>query len=418
MLFSVVHGYIREYTDIAGIRLIPIGLGIIALGVFTIVRLTREKGREQLTVISNIFFSTILVVSLVTSLMPLPAFYTQVEASPINELHNPVPDVYYIVPDTYTSPYVLSSLLGYDNSEFISFLEDRNFYVLDKSFSNYNHSILSISSVLNMRYWSDGNPPNPLVRSLASYLSDNQVVRTFKAANYTYVHIGSWWSFTSFSKEADITYSYSSLNELSFTLYNGTLWYDLLNGSSIFRDANLKQFKHLEEVSRMPESTFTFCHLIMPHPPFIFDEAGKPVFEVPFTHEEGRDAYLDQLTYTNKLLKETIDTILSNSEVTPIIIICADEGYSDLEWDQYLQSYGSVGNLIVNRPDLAIMRQGNFFAILNPYGTVPSSPVNIFPSVFNSIFSSNLTYLPDRYFLKEFGKYEGNFIDITEFING
>jgi len=416
-LFSVVHGYIREYTSITGIRLVPIWLALMAVGIFAILKITRPKGRESLTVVGNVVSVGILIVSLVFSISAPLRVSTSIPVD-VNSIHNPTPDVYYIIPDTYTSNYILGDSLNYDNSEFTNFLKSRNFTVVDDSWANYNHSILSISSVLNMKYWSDEELGKPAFRTLAGHLVDNPVANTFKAANYTYVHLGSWWGFTSTNEAADITYPYSSLSELDFALFRLTLWYDLLSGDSILRDAHLKQLENLVSVSKMKEHTFTFCHLILPHPPFLFDENGNSISPWVLSSEDWKSSYLEQLTYTNKLLEQAIDSILANSEVTPIIILCADEGYSDTEWQIYLEDKKSLTSIVDDELELLLMRQGNFFAILNPYGDIPSSPVNMFPTVFNCLFNSSIEYLPDRHFIKELERYEGDFIEVTEVING
>ena len=67
----------------------------------------------------------------------------------IPEVSSPRPDIYYIILDEYTRDEALG---GFDNSQFISELEDRGFYVASQGTSNYNSSIKSIPSSLNMSY--------------------------------------------------------------------------------------------------------------------------------------------------------------------------------------------------------------------------------------------------------------------------
>jgi hypothetical protein len=65
------------------------------------------------------------------------------------------PDIYYIVLDMYVRSDFLSSVFGYDNSEFLSFLEDRGFYVARQSRSNYHVTVHSLASSLNYMYLND-----------------------------------------------------------------------------------------------------------------------------------------------------------------------------------------------------------------------------------------------------------------------
>ena len=62
------------------------------------------------------------------------------------------PDVYYIILDTYARADRIETELGFDNSGFITELEEMGFYVADCSRSNYNNTHNSIVSSLNMSY--------------------------------------------------------------------------------------------------------------------------------------------------------------------------------------------------------------------------------------------------------------------------
>ncbi len=62
------------------------------------------------------------------------------------------PDVYYIILDTYTRADILAADLGFDNSDFIRQLEDMGFYVASCSRSNYNNTVKSLVSSMNMSY--------------------------------------------------------------------------------------------------------------------------------------------------------------------------------------------------------------------------------------------------------------------------
>jgi len=409
--FSLFHGFIRDFTKVDGTSSAFVWLALLVVGVVVVVKLTRPAGLVHITTIANVFAISTLVVCLV-SLGSVSAATSQYNYQPvyIGRIPSPPPDVYYIIPDTYASDYILRTYLDYDNS-LTGKLESRGFNVTTNNFANYHHSIHSITSVLNMSYLTTSDSDE-----LFSMLVQNPVADTFKEAGYTYVHIGSWWSYTSSNLRADIVPQFSRLSELDFALLEKTLWYDLLGGKHLLREATLGQFENLTLALDMEGPVFTFCHLILPHSPFIFDSSGG----VPRINEWSV-MYLDQLEYTNKLLLDTIDAILDGSDVVPIIVIAADEGYAGSEWYDYATRH-SLSSIVEDRPDLALMRQGTIFAIHNPYGEVlefPKSPVNTFRYVFNSIFDSGLEYLPDHYFLRSLDRkfrYTEDFIEITEWI--
>ncbi len=62
-----------------------------------------------------------------------------------------MPDIYYIVLDAYARNDILNEVIGYDNSEFLNELKDRGFYLPECAFSNYDGTVLTLTSVLNYR---------------------------------------------------------------------------------------------------------------------------------------------------------------------------------------------------------------------------------------------------------------------------
>jgi len=66
--------------------------------------------------------------------------------------HCPKPDIYLIVADEYAGKIALSNYFNFDNSKFENELRKRQFYVADSSTANYNPTVFSIGSLLNMDY--------------------------------------------------------------------------------------------------------------------------------------------------------------------------------------------------------------------------------------------------------------------------
>ena len=62
------------------------------------------------------------------------------------------PDVYYVILDTYGSASMLREFYDFENSGFITSLQNRGFFVAEESFSNYAMTTLSLASSLNMYY--------------------------------------------------------------------------------------------------------------------------------------------------------------------------------------------------------------------------------------------------------------------------
>ena len=119
----------------------------------------------------------------------------------IPEVSSPRPDIYYIILDEYTRDEALG---GFDNSQFISELEDRGFYVASQGTSNYNSSMKSIPSSLNMSYLDDLGQRSPEsdadLLNLGRY---NALAAILKRIGYTYVHLESGHAVTNEAPLAD-----------------------------------------------------------------------------------------------------------------------------------------------------------------------------------------------------------------------
>ena len=162
----------------------------------------------------------------------------------------------------------------------------------------------------------------------------------------------------------------------------------------------------LGQIAARPEPTFTFAHLIIPHPPFVVGPDGEPLphttaytlGETPFdgNREEYSRRYTNQVTYLNARLIETIDQIQSRSSSPPIILLLSD--------------HGSGATPLPGPPtpvDYVEERFSNFTALSLPgcqVGALPEhlSPVNALRLVFSSCFGRDYPLLEDRSYLSSY----------------
>jgi hypothetical protein len=98
------------------------------------------------------------------------------------------PDVYFFLLDMYARSDLLKQAYGYDNSQFITELEKRGFFVGKCSQSNYVRTELSLGSSLNMQYLQDLNdtftPDNIDRDTLWDTLRHNAVRYNFENMGY------------------------------------------------------------------------------------------------------------------------------------------------------------------------------------------------------------------------------------------
>jgi hypothetical protein len=176
----------------------------------------------------------------------------------------------------------------------------------------------------------------------------------------------------------------------------------------------------LSEIPALPGPKFVFAHIMLPHPPFIFDRDGnytapdRPYVTwdaslFPGTTAEYQKGYVGQVTFLNQQLMRIISDILTQSANRPIIILQGDHGP------------GAFYNVL--KLDTACLTER--FSILNAYyfpdgdyhQLYPSiTPVNSFRVVLNQYFGAQLNLLEDRnYFASWLSPYI--YTDVTDQIH-
>jgi hypothetical protein len=350
------------------------------------------------------------------------------------------PDVYYIIMDEYAPLGTLERFYDYDNSDFIKFLEERGFYVTKNSHSNYAQSATSISSALNMKYLNNlpavvGNESKDQ-RFLYQMLDNNLVMRNFKSAGYQVYNFDSGaWSTRSLNIADENLCSKNQAADFR-TLYQ-VKQTSILRALDIFikeptsrifhqehRDRILCQFGEITEIKQRTEKPiFVFMHVLSPHDPFVFGPNGEevdykftfgpgvitpfePTFDLALTSSEKIKAYRDQVIYLSKILRQTVDKLLENSDNPPIIIIQSDTG-PDLSFSDITKEGSYVGRMSIFNAYYFPNKEYNLL-----YNDI--TPVNSFRVVFDSQFQTNYGLLEDKVFFSTYEK-PYTFIEITDF---
>lgn len=343
-----------------------------------------------------------------------------------------LPDIYYIILDGYGRNDLFRDEFAFDNSGFTDWLEDKGFYVAEKSQSNYMQTQLSLASTLNMQYLDSlsstmGNSQNRGM--LTQMTADNSVALTLQELGYQYIAFDTAHLNTKM-RGADIFYSPygNTINELEglllanpiFKLFIETTNLQLpIHSYATQRTLTQYAFEKLPEVAKIPKQKFVFVHILAPHPPFVFDKNGNPIEpDRPYfigdangyrgSSDEYLQGYVDEVIFINEEIKKTIMDILENAERPPVIILQGDHGPG------------------LNTSFLALEDNCHFerFSILNAY-YIPSehrknfhfypgiTPVNSFRILFNYYLNTDLELLPDKQFYATWTR-PYQFIDVTE----
>jgi len=292
------------------------------------------------------------------------------------------PDVYYILLDGYTGFRGLEKLWKFDNKELKEFLTDNNFFFAQNGRSIYNVTNYSMASIFNMtelifnrdELYAKGN-----YLSLAHFIKYNAVVKYFYQAGYDFVNL-SFWDILDKNKYYEDIYFLRRGNIYQARTLYGHL-YEIYNEKfADMAEINPEIFYQLKNMSAALyyKPKFIYAHIMMPHPPYYFDGGGH---RTDFSYaNDGKDKnkYLEQLKYTNKLLMNTISSILNSAQQPPIIIVQSDHGFRSYE-----------GN---DKDDIEYSVLNCFYFPDKDYSLLNDSlkTINTFRIIFNKYFNQNL----------------------------
>jgi hypothetical protein len=387
---------------------------LISAGVLLIAFGTRKYLKEKTTILN-----VVALFLVVTSIVPIVRSGAGTPASRGNcpqplparaaTLATPPRDIYYLIFDRYGGAGTLKESYAFDNSAFLSGLSGRGFYVANDSRANYQRTAHSLASSLNASYLDciaervspDESDWGPIYDALA----DHQVGRSLQRSGYTYFHVGSWWDATAKSPYADFNYSYEGRRGFAELTYSTTLARPIGEYLRLSDPERVKDFKRvgfqlqtLRDVHARPGPKFVFAHFLLPHEPYVFDRDGSYQTSVEEQRKGRRDAYIDQLHYTNEAINDLLDVLLSGpSESQPIVVLQSDEGPHpvryDLEGSSFDWSAAAPSEL---NETLRILNAYYLPGVAEP-GLYPTiTPANTFRKIFDLYLGTNLGPLPDE----------------------
>jgi hypothetical protein len=340
------------------------------------------------------------------------------------------PDIYYIVVDGYARSDILQEMFGFDNSEFLGYLQERGFILPTSSRSNYPSTPLSIASTLNLEYIQTLVPSldqSPHRWLMAPFIDHSRTRALLELQGYQTVSLSTNWTIT----DNVTTDRYLQPFPVMLTDFEGfamdqtplKMFEPLLkrvasvSTSESHRKIVQYSFATLANLAETPGPKFIFAHIISPHPPFVFDRAGEPLDsshsftfqdanEFPGSSGEYKKRYIEQVQFVNHQLEQTIDAILAQSEIPPIIILQSDHGSG------LLTDLTSPKNTCIRE------RFSPFAAYYLPqvnHEAIPPgiSAVNLFRIILNEYFDAQLPLLDEKQYFYESTQTYYDFEDVT-----
>lgn len=318
------------------------------------------------------------------------------------------PDIYYIIVDAMASPDVLNHFYGYDNHDYLRFLQGHGFAVSTSSRSNYPMTVLSVASSLNMEYL---DYLAPLLNSTSDrvvpmrLIQFSKVAQVLKRNGYQTINVSSGFGPTDWNPRSDVNVGSCFGSAFQVGLLQGTVCgaiqehTDLIGG--LPRNKRLTFFQNLEKIESVPGPKFVVAHIVMPHPPFLFDEQGAPVDTKSLSLGDGYAPvpYTQQVKFVEKRLEKAVEHLLAHKAAKPVIIIQSDHGpaltyASGTPTDEFLNErmHNFCACYIPNVTDsFNDSDKTKFLAHFNGV-----TPVNLFPVVLNTCFGTEIAMQPDR----------------------
>jgi len=329
------------------------------------------------------------------------------------------PDIYLIVLDKYSGAKGLRENFGFDNTPFVSWLAAQGFIVPADQQTNYVHTFLVLSSLLNFQYLDD-YPARFGARSTAwqrAYpdIENAKLIALLRRRGYRFVFMPSAFRGTRRNRYADLQVpqpslvrnEYSSLWKRSTAMpVLGRTLCSLVGCAHVFEpyapeSAAIMDWK-FSAISRMSgnqQPTFVLAHLLVPHEPLIYRADCRyvapywPGLDGPADSRRARDSYVEQVRCVNRRLEAVIVKLLGSSKEPPVILIQSDHGNG--------LAGLVVDSLRAERLDQVEDRLGVFAAYYLPGLPRDSiypgiTPVNVVRLVLRHYLGADLPPLPDR----------------------
>ena len=319
------------------------------------------------------------------------------------------PDIYFLLFDAMASSQSVQNTTGKSISVLDTFLQNKGFYLANNARANYNWTIHSVSTTLNMDYL----PPwiAPVMDDLKVYFwgsasfRDNSLFRILQKENYiikSYQPISfnneQWPGDSYFNNLKKYHFSFKTLPG---RIYKDVFWnysrininlvhkyqLDLIHKRNLIKktyfDTTVSLIK--KSCSQTGRQKFIYGHFMLPHEPYVFDSTGKlksPEKTIVKNKREDLEGYYEQLKFASSTIRELVAYIQANNKKNTVIIVAGDHGFKTEE----AQINGYTFN--------------NYSAFYFPdrqYQTLyrSVSPVNTFRLVLNKYFNANLPLLKD-----------------------
>jgi hypothetical protein len=312
------------------------------------------------------------------------------------------PNVYFLLFDEYAGYKSLQDSFGFKNDSLYQFMQQQGFSILP-TFSNYDFTPYSMSSILNMQYIDQSHNNQVLaqgdIQQRFGEIRNAQVPAIFKKMGYKIAN------FSMFDFKDNPALSQTNglfpihaalltnkifhkrlLKNIGWWFVTGRLQIPFLKKQVLYKDDaynKLVEEKLLQSiVTKTSPPVFSYAHFFLPHSQYCRDSTGALNPPEKIADLFNKPLYLSYLKYTNQVMQKLVKNITTNDPAA-IIIVMSDHGFYD---------YNSPGDYDpYNYDNICMVKMPGKTDTVN----LPRSNVNFFRHLFNTCYGQNLPYLKD-----------------------
>lgn len=422
-LSSALDQQVPEPVQLAGWGFVVGGAVVLAI---------RARGSLPTMTLALNAFALMLVGLTLLTILPYESGRVVASASgdvaltePIAATRVPDRDIYLIVLDRYGSDWSIEHRFGIPGDALPDWLATQGFQVYPGARANYRATDFSLASMLSMRMLDEYSAVPGRESGDRTYarsrLERPEVAAFLKDNGYAYYQLGSWYGPTQTNELVDVTLTWNEDTEFEAVLRESTML-PLIDrflgrtegeGDEYRDDARSAvhfQFRQLQRLPSVPGRKFVFAHILLPHPPYIFDADGGMVVTATAETVPERELYQQQLAYTDGQVRATVEALLAGpADQDPIIVIMGDEG-------PFLCRNVDCVNDSDRRLGIRFGALAAYYLPDQPQGLFPDdhSHVNTFRRILSAYFGADLPALPDRSYDWPDNDHIYDFADITD----
>ena len=262
-----------------------------------------------------------------------------------------LPNVFLLLIDGYGNNNNLERYYHFNNNKFIDSLNKIGFHVVQNAKSNYCFTVLTMSSMLNLRYHTPQQ--RNFMPEIMELIKKNIVTELLEQRGYEINNL-SIFNIQNFNAKYGLKI-WTNRSSLPFYYLTKTSIFVFLTqkekGEGLSRE--LKVFQAVDSLCSVENQKpkFVYAHVLLPHVPFYLDDLGHYQQKIddrnpslssikdlvdkdPNNNTMGSSEadsllkidYISHIKYTNKKCLETITNILKYGKRPSIIILMSDHG--------------------------------------------------------------------------------------------